>query len=82
MLVLIIKVTIVALGKPRAKVALRKKSYFHPFTLRRNNLSTPGRGRQPFTKQTARRYERIRQLCPEDIQVLEERVQAWIAGLQ
>ncbi len=55
-----------------------KETYFTPFAEQRQVLETPGEGRRILAQQAVRRYERIRQLCPEDIAALEERVQRWL----
>lgn len=52
-----------------------KETYFEPFAKQRNVLDTPGEGRKPLAEEAAKRYERIYQLCPEDIQNLEARIQ-------
>lgn len=55
-----------------------KETYFLPFAQQRNLLDAPGEGRKPLAEEAAKRYDRIRQLCPEDIRNLETRIQAWI----
>ncbi len=56
-----------------------KETYFLPFAARRDVAQQFDEGRATLAKQAARRYERIRQLCPEDIAMLEERVRHWLA---
>ncbi|MDB9509975.1 hypothetical protein PN499_01980 [Kamptonema animale CS-326] len=55
-----------------------KETYFVPFAQQRNLLDTPGEGRKPLAEEAAKRYGRIRQLCPEDIVNLENRINTWI----
>ena len=57
-----------------------KETYFLPFSQQRNLLDTPGEGRKPLGEEAAKRYDRIRQLCPEDIVNLETRINNWLAG--
>ncbi len=54
-----------------------KERYFIPFARDRGVLDSPGEGRKPLAEEAARRYDRIRQLCPEDIANLEGRIRAW-----
>jgi hypothetical protein len=42
-------------------------------------LEGPGEGRKTLADEAVRRYSRIRQLCPEDIGALEQRVRKWLA---
>ncbi len=55
-----------------------KETYFIPFAKQRNLLDEPGEGRKTLAEEAARRYERIRQFCPEDIANLENRINSWI----
>jgi hypothetical protein len=55
-----------------------KETYFIPFAKQRNLLDELGKGRKTLAEEAARRYERIRQLCPEDIENLENRINSWI----
>ncbi len=55
-----------------------KETYFIPFAEAKNLLISPGEGRKILAKEAAKQYKRIRQLCPEDIENLEKRVQSWI----
>jgi len=57
-----------------------KETYFLPFAQERNLLDSPGEGRKTLTEEAVKRYNRIRQLCPEDIVVLENRINSWMAG--
>ncbi|NJK70492.1 MAG: hypothetical protein HC849_04045 [Oscillatoriales cyanobacterium RU_3_3] len=57
-----------------------KETYFLPLSQQRNLLNAPGEGRKKLAEEAARRYERIRQLCPEDLVNLENRINAYIAG--
>ncbi len=55
-----------------------KETYFLPFSEQRNLLDTPGEGRKPLAEEAAKRYDSIRQLCPEDIVNLETRIDNWL----
>lgn len=57
-----------------------KELYFDPYVRRRNLVQGPGLGRQVLGQQAAARYDRLRQLCPEDVAALEGRIRAWIAN--
>jgi len=57
-----------------------KETYFLPFATQRKLLDAPGEGRKTLAEEAARRYERIRQLCPEDIADLEDRVRSFVEG--
>jgi hypothetical protein len=54
-----------------------KEAYFYPFAEIRGVLNSPAQGRSPLAQEAARKYDRIRQLCPE-LQDLEGRIQAWL----
>ena len=55
-----------------------KETYFLPLAKQRNLLNAPGEGRKSLAQEAAKKYNRIRQLCPEDIGHLEQRVESWI----
>lgn len=55
-----------------------KEAFFLSYAQQRNLLDAPGEGRKPLAEEAARRYDRIRQLCPEDIVNLETRINNWI----
>jgi hypothetical protein len=55
-----------------------KEEYFSPFAAQRDLLKLPGQGRKLLAEEAARRYNRIRQLCPEDVATLEKCIQEWI----
>ncbi|MFP4437745.1 MAG: hypothetical protein ACLFVO_10885 [Chloroflexaceae bacterium] len=57
-----------------------KERYYLPFAEQRGVLDKPGDGRKTLGKEAARRYDRIRRRCPEDIVALEQRIHAWIMG--
>jgi hypothetical protein len=57
-----------------------KEAYFIPFAAQRNVLDAPGEGRKILAEEAARRYNRIRQLCQEDIGNLESRIQSFISS--
>lgn len=56
-----------------------KETYYLPFARSRGILDTPGEGRRKLAEEAARRYSRVRQLCPEDVGMLEERIRAQLA---
>ena len=51
-----------------------KETYFIPLAKQRNLLDNKGEGREQLAKEAASRYQRLRQLCPEDIINLESRI--------
>jgi hypothetical protein len=57
-----------------------KEVYFDRLAAQRGVGDEPGGGRETFGEEAARRYNRIRQLCPEDVAVLEDRIRAWIGA--
>jgi hypothetical protein len=57
-----------------------KEVYFEPFAKQRGVHQTPGGGRKMLALEAARRYQRIRQLCPEDVAALEVRIRSWMGG--
>ena len=57
-----------------------KEKYFVPFAAKRSLLDEPGEGRRTLAEEAAGRYPRIRQLCPEDVGALENRIRVWIGG--
>jgi hypothetical protein len=56
-----------------------KENYFEPFSRLRGLAEAPEGGRQVLAKAAATRYERVRQLCPEDVGALEKRIRDFIA---
>lgn len=57
-----------------------KERYFVPLAHHHDVLKEPHEGREYLAREAARRYARIRQLCPEDVASLEERIRQWIEG--
>jgi hypothetical protein len=55
-----------------------KEHYFVPLAQQFEVLKEPHEGREQLGRAAARRYRRIRQLCPEDIANLEDRIRTWI----
>jgi hypothetical protein len=51
-----------------------KERYFLPFAETRGFGDAPDRGASKLAAEAARRYRRIRRLCPEDIGALEDRL--------
>jgi hypothetical protein len=54
-----------------------KEIFFIPYARQRGLQDEPGGGRKTLGVQAARRYNRVRQRCPEIIE-LEERIRAWM----
>lgn len=57
-----------------------KEAYFQPIAEGRKLTEEPGGGRKTLAEEAARRYGRIRQLCPEDVAQLEIRIRGWIGS--
>jgi hypothetical protein len=57
-----------------------KERYFEPYARNRNVIEGPGGGRKALADATARRLDRICQLCPEDFAALRDRVSTHIAS--
>lgn len=55
-----------------------KETYFKPVAEQRGLLAEPGEGRKTLGEEAARRYDRIRQLCPEDIRALEFHIATYL----
>jgi hypothetical protein len=55
-----------------------KEMYFIPFAEQQQVLESPGEGRKILAEAAARRYNRIKQLCPEDIETLESSIKHWL----
>lgn len=58
-----------------------KEAYYLPFARMLNVENEPAEGRRSLSLDAARRYGRIRQLCPEDIANLEQRVRDWLSRI-
>jgi hypothetical protein len=56
-----------------------KELYFEPYASQRGLLHKLGRGRKALGREAAKRYSRIRQLCPE-VAGLEEKIREYISG--
>jgi hypothetical protein len=54
-----------------------KETYFLPFSQQNGYLDEPGQGRKTLGQQAATRYDRIKQLCQEDIATLEYKIEEW-----
>jgi hypothetical protein len=54
-----------------------KETYFLPFAKQRGLLSEPGEGRQTLAEESARRWNRVRDRCPE-IAAMESRIRDWL----
>ncbi len=52
--------------------------YFVPYTVGRRLTDEPGGGRRTLGVEAAKKYKKIRKLCPEDVANLEERIRNWI----
>ena len=57
-----------------------KKGYFVQFAEQRSLLTARCQGRGILAVEAAKRYDRIRQRCPEDIKNLEENIREWLAS--
>ena len=57
-----------------------KETYFLPLAQQLHLLDSPGEGRKTLALSAAQQYGRIRQLCPEDVAILESRIKSWIEG--
>jgi hypothetical protein len=57
-----------------------KELYFDPYVQQKGLMDTTGGGRQILAREAARHYNRIRQLCREDILNLESRIKTWIGN--
>ena len=55
-----------------------KETYFLRFAEQKNLLDSSEEGRKTLAEEAARRYDRIRKLCHEDIAELENRINSWI----
>ena len=55
-----------------------KEVYFEPYAEQRGVEHELSGGRKVLAEQAARRYKRIRRLCPEDVANLEGRIKEWI----
>lgn len=54
-----------------------KERYYLPFAAQRGLAEAPAEGRATLGAEAARRYNRIRQLCPE-VAALEQRIDQWL----
>lgn len=59
-----------------------KETYFLPLAKQKNLLETPGEGRKIMAEKAAGNYKRLRQLCPEDLLNLEQRIKDWLDVLE
>jgi len=55
-----------------------KETYFIPFAKLRKVEQSEAEGRKTLADEAAKKYGRIRKLCPEDIQDLERRIKTWL----
>ncbi|HEX8822879.1 MAG TPA: hypothetical protein VF794_23330 [Archangium sp.] len=55
-----------------------KEAYFEPFAKLQGVSEQPYGGRESLARAAASRYERVRQLCPEDIGALEQRIRGFL----
>lgn len=55
-----------------------KERYYLPLAQQRQLLDEPGEGRKTLAQEAVRRYSRMRDRCPEDLAVLENRLREWI----
>ncbi len=59
-------------------LVIPKETFFLPYVRQRRLLEEPGEGRKQLGIEAARRYGRVRQLCPEDVAALEQRIARWL----
>jgi hypothetical protein len=57
-----------------------KERYFESLAAQRKLQNEPGSGRKTLGKEAAMNYTRVRSRCPEDIQVLENRLKNWLVA--
>ena len=57
-----------------------KEHYYLPFARQRGVEMEPAEGRGTLACEAAAQYNRIRQLCPDDIAALETKIGNWIGG--
>lgn len=57
-----------------------KEAYYQPFAKSQGVFNSPGEGRRKLAEEAERRYRRVRQLCPEDVEALEERIRDWMTS--
>lgn len=55
-----------------------KEQFYRPYASRRGVLAHPAEGRGILAGEAARGYDRIAQLCPEDVGALQRRIQRWL----
>lgn len=55
-----------------------KEMYYLPYAEQRGFVGEADQGRKTLAEEAARHYNRIRQLCKEDIVNLEDRIQQWM----
>jgi hypothetical protein len=53
-----------------------KERYYDAYARGRRVLDSPYQGRALLAREAARNYQRVRQLCPEDVGALEQRIRA------
>lgn len=58
-----------------------KERYYLPMARTKGVLDQPAEGRRVLSLEAARRYNRIRQLCQEDVANLEQRIRGWLGRL-
>ena len=61
----------------RAEVEVKER-YFEPFASQRGVAGTPGGGRKPLAEEAARNIPAIRRKCPEDFDVLAQRLAIYL----
>lgn len=55
-----------------------KELYYLPYAKVRGVSDEPAEGRKSLATEAAARYQRVRQLCPEDVGRLEAKIQTWV----
>lgn len=57
-----------------------KEQFYRPYAAHRGVRAHPAEGRRVLGEEAAGCYERIAQLCPEDVGALQLRIQRWLAS--
>lgn len=56
-----------------------KETYFQPLAELKSLTHEPGAGRTTLGREAAQNYAKVRARCPEDLQVLEKKIENWLA---
>ncbi len=58
-----------------------KERYFDPYAQRRNLLNEPGEGRKTLGDEAGKNYQRVRRLCSEEFEPLEQKISRFLAAV-